>query len=67
MCGFFWHSAATVSIAHCTQRTWAAKKRGKKRKRENRGENIGMRETDVLVLYRVEGLGLLDRAYYNGR
>lgn len=40
LCGFFWHSAATLSIAHCTQRTRAAKKRGKKRKRENRGKTF---------------------------
>lgn len=40
LCGFFWHSAATLSIAHCTQRTRAAKKRGKKRKGENRGKTF---------------------------
>lgn len=38
--GFFWHGAATPNIAHCTQRTGAAEKRGKKERGENREGNI---------------------------
>lgn len=61
LCGFFWHSAATVSIAHCTQRTRAAKKRGKKRKRENRGKTLEWE--GLTCMYCTEWRG---RAFWTG-
>lgn len=39
--GFFWHGAATPNIAHCTQRTGAAEKRGKKKEGRAGREKFG--------------------------
>lgn len=58
---------------HSEHSTLYTKDLSNKKKKKEKGEtggvegSVGTLKADVLVLYRAEGLGLLDRAYFNGR